>query len=64
MTHDDIVKALTVAYPESEWSYDGDGSSLDPVHDEETGELVSRGLEWHDPKRKRPTLAKLKKVKV
>lgn len=57
MTHDDIILALGHVYPDSEWSYDGDGSSLDPIYDGET--LISRGLEWHDESQPAPTLAVL-----
>lgn len=46
MDHKDIVQALTAGYPDAQWSYDGDGTSLDPVTDED-GTVVSRGLEWH-----------------
>lgn len=56
MTHNDIAQALLALYPGVEWSYDGDGSSLDPVYDGD--ELVARGLEWHGDG-DAPTLAAL-----
>lgn len=46
MTHNEVVQALTGLYPGAEWSYDGDGTTLEPVYDGE--ELVSVGLVWHD----------------
>lgn len=46
MTHEDVAISLAYLYPGVEWSYDGDGSTLDPVYDSQ-GDLVSRGLEWH-----------------
>lgn len=45
-THDLVVALLGSFYPGVQWSYDGDGSSLGPVKDND-GSLVSRGLEWH-----------------
>jgi hypothetical protein len=74
MTHDDVVLALAYAYPDVEWSYDGDGTSLDPVYGEppvdEDGNpvgdppLVSRGLQWHgdDDSQPTPSLAELANV--
>jgi hypothetical protein len=56
LTADDVVAALAYLHPAAEWSYDGDGSTLDPVTVD--GKSVSRGLEWHsdgDP----PTLSDL-----
>jgi hypothetical protein len=61
MTHDDIIRVLTVNYPDSEWSYDGDGTSLDPVENED-GELVSAGLVWHDTTTPAPTLDQLEQA--
>ena len=61
MTPDDLALALSYSYPNSEWSYDGDGTSLDPVKDG-NDVLVSRGLEWHDDTKPRPTLDELTQV--
>ena len=41
MTHDQVVLTLAYLYPNVEWSYDGDGTTLDPVPG------VSHGLTWH-----------------
>lgn len=48
MTHNDVVVKLALLYPNDEWSYDGDGTSFDPVTDSD-GTLVSNGLVWHGP---------------
>lgn len=61
LSHEDVILALAYAYPTSEWSYDGDGSSLDPLYEEDGETLISRGLEWHDDSQDPPTLAALQK---
>lgn len=60
LSHDDITAALSFGWPDSEWSYDGDGSTLDPVEDDE-GNIISRGLEWHGDGNP-PTLSALAKI--
>lgn len=46
MNHSELVRAITCLYPGAEWSYDGDGTTLEPVYDDD--ELVAAGLVWHD----------------
>lgn len=65
MNSEQVAAALAGLYPGVEWSYDGDGTTLDPVYEageDENGEpvqvLVSRGLEWHSDTPP-PTLADL-----
>lgn len=55
MTHDQVVACLVYLYPGVQWSYDGDGSTLDPVPG------VSTGLVWYGPPPK-PTMTQLEAV--
>lgn len=50
MSHDDVFTALQYLYPDTPFSYDGDGSTLDPVDG-------AAGLIWlADPPATLPTL--------
>ena len=57
MTHDEVVQSILALYPGVEFAYGGDGSTLDPIVDDD-GNVIAIGLEWHgtDPA---PTLADL-----
>lgn len=60
LTHEDVVRALTIGYSGEEWGYVGDGSTLGEMTHEETGEVWS-GLTWHSKKPK-PRIETLRKI--